>query len=226
MPYKKRQKRYKKKRSNALTRTNQYAMTTKNVASAAFTALKTASYIARLVNVEFKRHDVEQGVTVTNTGTLSYLSAVGQGDQHTLRDGISIKPMHLTLRATFHALSQDPTVFRIIIFRGKQENGIIPSITDVLEDVDVNSFKNYTDRFRSKILMDRKYVMDPVGTGITKSISWTQKLFGHINYQEAPSDLPESGGLYMILISQGVVGTGVNEQTAFNYKTRLTYTDN
>lgn len=219
-------KRYKKKnyrKKNQLSKINAYATTGQKVATTAFTALKLASTVARMVNVEIKHHDIPLTlVNVDNAGVIINLSSVPQGDTSSSRDGASIKPLHLTIRGV---LSQNASLtvgstFRIIIFRGKQENGSVPTVLNFLESSSIVSPKNYSNRFHYKTLMDKTITLDSRNVS-QRFFQQNFKVYGHINWQEGSANI-ENGGFYMLLLNNNVPA---NPQS-FSYFTRLTYTDN
>lgn len=188
-------------------------------------ALNLASKVYRFVNTEIKFHDVTTTATaIPNTGTINGLSAVAQGDGQSTRDGDSLKPLHLTIRGsvTNNTTNNRTTLARIIVFRGKQENGVGFSATDILETSTVYSPKNYTDRFRTKILMDKVIPVPPNNNNSYSPKLWnfSTKIIGHVNYSAASTSI-EDGGIYILYLSD----QATNPPT-MDYYARLTYVDN
>lgn len=182
--------------------------------------------LKRLINVEIKNHDLNSSTTVPTTGTVIGLSAVAQGDGSTTRDGDSIKLLKNSLKfaLTSNASTAYTTLVRVIIFRGKQENAVGYSLTDILETADILSPKSYTDRFRTKVLSDRTYT---VRENEASAVYTTQrqynsniKLYGHTQFVAGSTSI-ENGGLYMLLLSNQPTNT-----PTFAYYNRLTFTDN
>lgn len=195
-----------------------------NVLEKANRALQIASQIKRYVNVEVKRHDRVVGpVNVTNAGILNNLTIIPQGDTAVQRDGISVKLMNLTIRGSLHCSSlQDASQARVIVFRGKQENGVGYGASDILETTTVYSPKNYTERFRSKILYDERFMLNNPdgGTQQVKQFNINVKLGGHVRYSEGSNDI-EDGGVYVLYISDQATNLPI-----INYYSRITFTDN
>lgn len=187
-------------------------------------ALALVNNVRRFINVEVKHHDVSYTAGALSTaGQVFNLCNPAQGDTLNQRDGISIKPLHLSIRGSFRGNGSDTTAnrIRVIIFRGKQENGVSFTTTDLLETASVYSFKNYTDRFRTKILHDKIYIPTAkAGTATehpTCEFNINEKLFGHINFVESASTI-ENGGLYMLVLMDSGINTSymtANIRTSF-----------
>lgn len=180
-----------------------------------------AKRLARVVNVEVKNHDVVTSLGVPATGIVHDLSVIAAGTTNNTRDGSGIKVMSLNLRGhiQIHA-SSVASSFRIILFRGKNENEIAPTVSTVLQAADVNSFKNEDNKFQTKILIDQTIQVGSQTSSRRKHVRFNEKLFGHINYSAATTDI-ESGGVYLLLIS-----TEASNTPTFAYTSRLTYVDN
>lgn len=192
-------------------------------------ALQLASKVYRFVNTEIKFHDVTTSATaIPNTGTINGLSAVPQGDGQSSRDGDSMKPLHLTVRGYLvsNQANAYPQIVRVIVFRGKQENGVGFSATDILETASVLSPKNYTDRFRTKILYDQTFHLNQPGLTaaaygeISRPFNINMKIIGHTNFTATSTSI-EDGGLYILYLSNNVTNL-----PTMDYYSRLTYVDN
>lgn len=228
MPYKKKYKKrrtYKKKAKGANDKTVT-VWSDHSVLEKANKALNLASKVYRFVNTEIKYHDtiVTAGV-VPNTGTINGLSDMAQGDSSQDRDGMSAKLLNLTLRGYLqhNAASAFQNHVRVIIFRGKQENGTGFAATDILETATIHSPKNYTDRFRTKILYDQLHSIPLIysGNNSRKIIPPVNiKLNGHVNYSGVTTAI-EAGGLYILYL-----GSQATNTPTMYYHARLTYVDN
>lgn len=190
-------------------------------------ALALVNNVRRFINVEVKYHDTTgTTVAIPATGTIIGLSDMAQGDGIQNRDGDSVKLLNNVFRATLieDTVSAYGTQIRLILFRGKQENGSGFSATDILESATVISPKNYSERFRTKILMDKTYSLNASESSTTyqptKQVNWVNKLIGHVEYATASTSI-ESGGLYLLMLSNQTVNT-----PSINYHNRLTFTDN
>lgn len=216
MPYKKRSKgkmtRYRKKDNFTAT------------ADFARQGYYLAKRLKRLINVEEKIHKVDQsspGITTAVTGIVHDLTVIPQGDTQFTRDGSSLKPLQFALKGFLASnVSSTQNTVRIILFRGKLENGVTPTVTSYLESANVLSFKNHDNRFQTQTLVDRTYHLTNSGTNKRVAVNIEQKLFGHVNYDDATTTI-EGGGLYLLII-----GDSNTTPPVFYYKSRMTYTDN
>jgi len=191
-------------------------------------ALKLASKVARMVNVEYKAHEIN---TVNNYDiggeVLSLTNGIAQGDGYNTRDGISIKPMRLSGRCYVEMnVSAPTTLFRCIVFRGKNEKGEIytPQGNSQLDILDPDAIgplarKNRDNRFGTKILYDKLFTLSQSGTR-AKVLDLNIRLDGHVNYENTTTDV-DNGGLYILLISDQDTLTPV-----WRSQLTLTYTDN
>lgn len=203
------------------------------VGNMAYTAYKLASKVARIVNSEVKFHDAQQTQTNIDTnGNVHSLCTIAQGDGDNSRDGSSIKLAHLTIRGTLqgNANETSPTRVRIILLRGKGERGTTPTFATTLEDITnfdaIVSPKSWNNKFNSKILYDKVFMLYPYNVGnngSTKYFKINMKLYGHVKWETANTDGTdiEDGGLYLMMISDE--GTNMPNTT---YYSRLTYYDN
>lgn len=230
MPYKrayKYKKRYKRpyKRGGRLQTINKYASTTQKVASAAFTALNTAKYIARFINTEVKFLDTAINTNSTGqNGAITALDAIPEGDTESGRSGTSVKPMRISwrLNATQHS-SATLTLLRMVVFRGKYERDNEPVVGDIFASTGVNQFKINDKKYNTKFIFDRVFIFDAVNNSRVKKIDGSYKLFGHIQFDASQTDGTdhENGGVYVLFISN----EATNAPTVVG-NFRLTYTDN
>lgn len=182
-----------------------------------------AKRLKRLINVEVKFHDVDQtaGVTTASTGIVHDLTVIAQGDTQLTRNGSSLKPLHFSLKGTINQNSTQPTAsVRCILFRGKLENGTTPTVTTYLESASIYAQINHDNKFQHNTLMDKTFVLTNVGSNRRVPFNIEQKLFGHVNYDDATTTI-EAGGLYLLLITDNTSLTPV-----VTYYSRMTFTDN
>lgn len=180
---------------------------------------RKALYLARKAQnqKELKYHSVlNLSNTVTSSGEIVALSGLTQGDTNNERDGNVIYPTSVALRLNMISVSTVRTKCRVIIFKWLE--GTTPSVSDILDTVDVVSFKSDGHRFESKILYDRTIVLDNILLQ-EKFIQKRIKLDGLIAYNET-SSVPSKNGIYMLLMSD----QGANFPT-FSYETRLYFKD-
>lgn len=186
-------------------------------------ALALAKKVARMVNVEYKRDITTFNAAVGWTGTITNLCNPTQGDGVTNRDGDSLKLIRCSGRiyCTMNA-SATNTVVRVIMFRGKNENGTTYAPNDILYTTTgqmVFNPKEYTNRFQTKVLMDRTYSLSSTGKS-NFYINVNQKLFGHINFETGGTGI-ENGGLYLLLVGSEQLNT-----PTVAYTLTTSFTDN
>lgn len=183
-------------------------------------ALSLAKKVARMVNVEYKTYDYNNGQAIDNSGDVFTLFNPAQGDAYNERDGDSVKMVRCSGRLFITQNgSAQKTAFRVIIFRGKQENGNAYTVADILESASHLSPKAVHERFRTKIIFDKLYHMSNNGNS-SLVMNYNFKMFGHTQFEAGQATI-ENGGLYMLLISN----ESTNTPTA-NWWLRTTFTDN
>lgn len=221
--YRRRYRRYKKRSPVSTLAKKTTVSDVANIASMAWNGVKA---VMRMINVESKFYDIHHNSDIDTTGTITNLAPVPTGDGQNARDGVSIKPQHLTYRFQYNVnQSAYATNFRLVFLRGKNENDTDLAVTDIfntaLTDVALTS-KIHDKRFKTKILFDRCYSCDPA-SHVSGIIEGTIKLFGHVTYDNAQSDGTDlqDGGIYMILLSN----EATNKPNIRGW-TRVTYCDN
>lgn len=187
-------------------------------------AWQAVKKIKRMINTEVKHHDVIEPdeVNITDQGTMDYLSSIPAGDSNEQREGISVKPLNLTIRFRIKRNGAGGTfqVVRIGVCRGKQENGSVLVFDDVYQLAGILQPKTYDKRFKSKILKEHSYVLEENSSTSAIFQTWVIPMTGHINF-DSSSNSPESGGIYFYYISD--VSTNPPQ---IEYHARLTFTDN
>ena len=129
MPRRYNKKRYRKKYTKKAKGANDKTVTVwsdHNLMEKANRALNIANKVYRFVNTEVKYFDTITTSNVPSTGTINGLTIVPQGDTAQTRDGQSIKPLNLVIRSYLNKNTGSTVtdLVRVIIFRGKQENGV------------------------------------------------------------------------------------------------------
>lgn len=126
-------------------------------------ALNLAKKVARMVNVEYKRDINSYNSTVDSSGVISNICDPSEGDTFNSRDGISIKPMRVSGRIFLRINpSATATVVRLILFRGKQENRVTYTPTDIIHSASGLLYQNpkeYQNRFHTKFIYDKTYYL-------------------------------------------------------------------
>lgn len=213
---------YKKARQ---TKRNPYKKPVRyQVADMALHAWNGVKAIKKLINVEEKYQDNSLLVSSISTGTINGFNTIVQGGAQGQREGDSLKPQSFEVRGHLYnnAAAGSPGVVRLILFRGKNENGVGWTTTDILETASYNSPLSFDNRKRFTVLMDKKIVLNTNYATIASnfvSLNYSKALTGHIKYAAGTTTV-EDGGLYLLSISDLAAG----HQNRFI--ARLRWTDN
>nr|WAE42246.1 MAG: capsid protein [Cressdnaviricota sp.] len=218
---------YKKKKSNYRRKTYGSKSYRKGsvwggVASVAKTALKTAKFVAGLVNAEYKVYDINASpVAINDNGTIyGPFCAPSQGLTYAQRSGDSIKLKDLTMRLQiFYAGTTE--CIRIIIFLDKENS--VAAGSDFLQFTGggnaILSPKNYNNQYKTKTLMDITVKMTSYNP-IFK-LDKVIPLNMHTRFLSGTTT-PETNAIKMLVIGQQS-GTGA---TTCQYFSHSTYVDN
>ncbi len=122
---------------------------------------KDVRSLKRLINVEFKFHDVQLSASAfTVAPIITQLSNIDQGDTASTRDGSQVKCLSLQLS---YFINQNASgvidVVRVLLVKDKQTNQAIYTIGDLLSDVttgdSIVSPYNRDNRLRFTVLYDK-----------------------------------------------------------------------
>lgn len=225
-------RRYVKRGRRSYRRRKNYSTSARGWGNIARRALKTAQFVAGLVNVEKKFVDTQIARTAaTNASYVIYpLNLCAQGDDENMRNGRSILSKSLQLRLQLLLTNAQSGIIRIVVFRDKAAEGVVPSMADLYAqtntDLAVTSFRNLLTGAaqRYDVLWSKTVSMDQD----TKSqiiIDKYWKLKNHIHYITTGNNQASlgNGALYM-----AVIGTGATATDAIEYvgTARLRYIDN
>lgn len=205
-------------------------MRVSDVAQKAYAGVK---FLKTLINVEKKvwDNDSSTGQTISNAGTVSWLSGITTGTGFNNRTGMSVKAHSLSLKGTLevNSSSTTPTQVRIILFYNKGLNqGATPAITDILQSAGSSGIAGPITPYQLNnvgdfvVLMDRKYTVDSVQRSQV-NVNFFRKLGHHIRWETSGDAIAntEYGHIFMLMISD----QSVNLPT-LQYYTRLRYIDN
>ena len=205
---------YKKKNENS---------TLGNIANIASTALKTAKWVAALVNAEYKYYDVSPSLPIASTynGYITGpLCAPPQGTDVESRTGDSIKMVNLTMRLLFQFNGSNFENIRVIIFLDKENS--ITNVSDFLDitgsQMAVLSPKNQINQYDSKTIFDETYsVSANTPQALVEKVF---KLDMHTHFQASTTTV-KNNAIKMIIIGQQA-----SAGTTFQYFSKITYLDN
>lgn len=194
-----------------------------NVASIASTALKTAKWVASLVNAEYKYYDVSPSSLIA-TNYSGYISgplcAPPQGTDVESRTGDSIKMVNMTLRMILQYNGTNFENVRVIIFIDKENT--LTNVSDYLDTIGstsaVLSPKNQVNQYDSKTIMDETYVISANNPQV--SIKKVFKLDLHEHFSASTTTV-KNNAVKMIVIGQQAVSGSL-----FQYFSKITYLDN
>lgn len=190
--------------------------------SLAKTALKTAKWVAGLVNAEYKAFDINAAPLAANWNGQLYgpLCAPPQGLTYADRAGDSIKMKDLTIRFKLTQNAAIQETVRVIIFIDKQ-NTILTGANYLQATGTSNvvlSPKNYNNVYSSKTIYDQCFTI--TNTRPTVTVSKVFKINLHTHFQ-AGTTTATNNAIKMIVYSQQISGG-----TTMQYYSHMTYVDN
>lgn len=172
--------------------------------STAKKALRTANFVAGLVNAEKKYVDVTTNSDISSTASIIPLSLMAQGTDQSSRNGISIKATSLTIKGAIKlAPASTLSRFRVIIFIDNECNGAAPAASDLLTaPTNIDSPYGMAQAGRFTVLHDHRYTLTDVERSL-QEFNLYKKLNHHVRYANggATSTALERGNLFMFLMS-------------------------
>ncbi len=221
MPYK---RTYKKRK----TRTSYYK-TGMNAMSAANKALKIATGVKKLINVEYKQiQTVVTGLAIPDgVGTIVQLTNLSQGDSAITRDGQQVKLTSLQFRAflDMNASAVDTNI-TILLVRDNQTNQAIYTTGDVLATtanrVSVLSPVSINNASRFRILKRWQYALSAASNS-SVSIVFSKALNEKIRYDANVGDITDltRSSLSLLFISDEPT-----DEPVVTFVLRLRFIDN
>lgn len=197
-PYRKSARKYTKKRSWYDKKYSAQQLAVK--------AWKATKYLKGLVNSEMLHVDTSfSGTTIPNTGTVTHLTAISQGDTAAGRTGNSLLLRSLTYRARFEINSAvtSNTAITMIVFMDKQQvSDTAPAPGDILTGLSTESLLSLNTGGRFRIMMRKSYVLTPASGGRPAiEIAKYFNIQKHVRYNGTASTDIQKNGLYVLLIS-------------------------
>ncbi len=223
-------------RQNGLRKALTVARIGSTVASAAFTGLRIAQGLAALINVERKVLQGNYLETVNlGTGTVNPISFIAQGDGSNTRDGISVLPKSLLIRMTASInTSATASLVRWIIVKDMQFDGVVPTVSDILDSLDPRAPLAIFSQPRFRVLKDfmfalnndnKKEIYKKIFIQFNKPNRGTNshKHWYHIRYQGTAADAAsgDNGQLLIVALSDEVTNL-----PTINVFHRMRYIDN
>lgn len=216
-------KRYRKRRSNAPSVGGCASLGL----SYAKKALSYSKYLRTLLNVEYKYFDTSKPIAeVLNTGVITPLTHIPQGDTVSTRDGDSVRAKMLSIKGNMLGSSGGLALQPITIIVFQWFDSSAPAVGDILGPGAPNPIsplnRTRTDKF--KVLMRKQWVLSnmPANPDNIKQYSQAIKLNTHVKWNATGAANVESGHFYVLEISDAT--TTVCPQTRFI--ARVSYIDN
>ena len=213
---------YRKKRYYKNKNTNKTVSGT-DWGSIAKTALKTAKWVAGLVNAEYKYYDVSPSSLIASTYSgyiTGPLCAPPQGVDVESRTGDSIKMVNMTLRMLLQYNGTNFENVRVIVFIDKENT--ITNVSDYLDTIGTTSSvlspKNQVNQYDSKTIMDKTFAISA-----NRPQAIIQKVFKlnlHEHFQASTTTV-KNNAIKMI-----VIGQQPSAGSLFQYFSKITYLDN
>lgn len=185
-------------------------------------AYRTAMFLRSVVNVEKKHLLTNINAAMSNTGAITHLSAIAQGDTVSNRNGNSVKLQSLYCPFTIKANASSTQAFaRVLIYMDLQQVAdSAAGVTDVLYEATVESPLNINTAGRFKVLYDKVFNLDDAKTTSIYSKPYIP-IKSHVRYNGTASSDVQKGGIYILYLS--------NESTYtpnLYMNAKLSYVDN
>lgn len=186
-------------------------------------ALKTATYVKSLVNVEQKLLDTAVDRSVSNTGHIDHVSAIAQGDGISNREGNSVKATLISMRLSgyIHASATNTQVRYMLVMDNQTVSDSTPAVDDILESVNTRSFLDIARLGRFTILVDGHIPLVASAANGAFYREHNIPLNNHIRFNGTASTDIQKNGLYFLTLSDQATNTPV-----VNTQIRLRYVDN
>ncbi len=227
MPYKKYNKTYKKRSVYKKSRASRYIGYTSSALSIASKALAVSYGIKKLLNVEYKFHDIVSSVAPGTAPAIIQLTNIPQGDTDVTRDGAQVKLTSILVRYLYRQHPSSLIDFlRIMIVHDKQTNQSIYNINDLLEasgaTTAMNSPLNLDNKYRFHVLYNQVHAMSINGKrcGNKEFMKEISLRIRFDNSTPAISDLTSSS------LSLVIITIDNTNKSSIDIFTRIRYIDN
>lgn len=199
----------------------------------ALKALKIAKGIQKGIEYKYVDYPLLADDIYSNGLSYSLLAGLAKGDTALTRTGDTIKLARAHINLTCHipvgSVATNTRTFRVMLVRGIRENQVKPEMAitasaskGVLDDSVVplilcrKAVNNMRD---TKILFDKIYTLTP-GQRTKYEFRWNFKLDWVCRFGSDSANLPEDGGLYLMLCEDYN-----NGDILCNMNHRITYSD-
>ncbi len=169
---------------------------------------------------EKKSFDTGVGSTFDNTGSITKLTTIPQGDTDSTRDGDHIKLTKLWMNVAV-TYADASNVVRVIVFRWNQDDSsVAPTVNDITQSLSAYSpiHRDNERAHKFDIIFDKMFGVANVGPGIA-TVEWRRPLKSQIAFQATANT--GTGHLYVYIISDSSAAT----HPGVNLISRVYYTD-
>lgn len=190
---------------------------------------RDVKYLKSIVNVEFKRIDLDSGqfspLDLGGPPTPILMTGTVQGDGPSNRDGNSIrlKSLYMKVHMERDATATKPhTRYRWMIVKSVYNNNALPGLGDILaQTTNYMSPLNVDESTGYKVLLDRSYTV--TADHPSQEAKFYLKLGHHAKYSSTTAAIGDttSGHLFLIVF----VDDNTNNDFA-QYNTRIRFVDN
>jgi len=179
--------------------------------------------------LEKKFFDTTISGTINDTGSITSLCNIPQGDTASARDGNQVKFDSLFLRWQINATGAAGKVtVRLMIVEDKAPQSSLPAGTGFLETFDTISLANMANTYRFRIWMDKRIQLDsqgnsgyvPASVVLDKYIRLRNK---RARYTDATDDPSSGSNFFLAMVS---TDPAINDLVDVAVQARLRYYDN
>lgn len=207
----------------------------------ALQANSKANFALSQLNAEKKQKDTSGSVVTSATGSITLLNGLVQGNTVSTRVGNSVRFKNLAIRAAVANATAETIWLRYLIVRSEQPNGVAPTITQILQSANVQSFRNLNNVKRFTILKDKVLPLpyEDAATGMASNPRFIEhyidlekrakKKRKDKSANETDYGLGNAGTIADISVNAYylvVFSSAVTNQPLFSYESRMRYVDN
>jgi len=226
--YRKKTRSYYRSRKGKYGRGNTWAS---NTPALARTALKTAKWVASVINTEYKHVDNTLLLQPNNNVgyTITPLTLILQGDDNTMRNGRSVLLKSLQLQMTARLANSTQGTIRFVLVKDRTCEGVAPTMSDIFKQVAgdeaVTSFRNIDTApiNKYKILWDHRFSLDVDFKDqiyISKYLKFSK---AHLKFLGTAGNIASAGPGAIFLC---IVATGLGDSFMVDINSRIRYIDN
>lgn len=219
MPYYRKRRYYRRRRNN---KKRGFISKATALAKTAYSAYRGVRYLKGLVNSELFKLTLTSSITPDSaTGSYVHLTYIPQGDDDNTRSGNSIFLRYIFARCTYvqNASATNTFIRQMLICDTQQVADTAPSISGILQSVDVLAPLNADNVGRYKVLSDTLIVLNSNTPSTFRKLKKSMR--HHVRYNGTAATDIQKGGIYVFWLSNQATNT-----PTVNYNFRMSYHDN